>query len=69
MFLQLAIDTQLQDEVDIFLVLKEGVQLQDGRMAETGVDGHFLPHPVDQPSGCDLALVNLEDKTTMVIIM
>lgn len=41
------------------VVLKEGVQLEDGRVAEAGVDGHLLPHPVDEPARCDLALVDL----------
>lgn len=59
MFLQLTLDTQLKDEVDMVVVLKEGVQLEDGWVAEAGVDGHLLPHAVDQPACCDLALVDL----------
>lgn len=58
-FLQFTLDTELKDEVDMVVVLKEGVQLEDRWVAEPGVDGHLLPHPTDQSARCDLALVDL----------
>lgn len=57
--MQLTLDAKLKDEVDIVMVFKEGVQLEDGGVAETGVDGHLLPHTIDQPPSCDLAFVDL----------
>ena len=64
--LQLSIVTQLENEVDKMLVLKEGKEFEDRGVLETRMNRDLLLHSTHHPGRCHQLFVDLRIRTNSV---